>query len=135
MQHEMFPHPCPLCHGSGLVPRLPQVTGYIRTRMLDLLIECPNGLTANGLLLALYGKDTEHWPQSDTKIISVLIWHANKQLRPQGYEIKCLWRGGRAGHSPYALVKFDADSKRKPARGKNVAALEGAQSAGTAGLY
>lgn len=129
MQHELLAFPCPLCNGSGVVPRAPRVTGYIRTRMLSLIIDHPNGISANDLLKKLYGEDPARWPQTDTKVIGVLIWNANKQLKPQGFKIICRWRGGRGGHSPYVLVKLDADTEREPAADLHLGPVEGAQSA------
>ena len=130
MQLSLKMRTCPLCGGDGNIPEQLWVSGYNRTRLLNAVMQADDGITTQALFLAIYsGSNPARWPT--TKVIHVLVYHANKQLRPQGYAIRCRWHGGRRGNSRYYLVKLDGGTEHKPSADQNHRSMERPQSAGT----
>jgi hypothetical protein len=118
---------CPKCQrpSRGLA-----LTGYNRIRILQIVAKSsPDGITAGDLFDQVYAADPSGGPRTGIKIISILIWHANQQLRPQGYEMSVKWRGRGA---PYVLRKLNAYPKRKPANNQKSRAMGWAGSTGAA---
>ena len=101
----VMPLACPCC-GLMIPPKL-TVTGYVRRSILRLVSERRDGITTHELRDLIYATDPNGGPQ--LKSVSANIWHLNKQLRPQGYEVSVQWRGRGA---PYCLRKLDADTPR-----------------------
>ena len=104
---------CPHC----LRPYPPKltVTGPIRRRLVDIVSNRADGITRAELISALYSDDPNGGPASDN-IIAVMAYHANKQLRSQGYRINVAWRGRGAR---YHLTKLPTVNKKKKNRKKN----------------
>ena len=102
---------CPAC-GRPFPPEL-SVSGTVRRRMVDIVSRRPDGVTRDELISLVYAEDPDGGPNCPN-IISVLVYHANKQLAVQGYRIKVGWRGKGAR---YFLEKLnnDADSQRQSA--------------------
>lgn len=87
--------PCPTC--GRPYPTL-FVTGPVRQALVNLIAKrSPHGITCAEIFDSLYGSNDG--PRSYHKAIHVLIHHANKQLRPQGYEIAVNWRGPGARYA------------------------------------
>ena len=87
MQESYF---CPEC-GRPHAPKL-AVSGPVRQRIVNIIANRPDGITRDQLMLAVYGNDPNGGPENPN-VISVLVNHANRELRPQGYEISA--RPGR----------------------------------------
>jgi hypothetical protein len=117
---------CPCC-GRPFAPAL-FVSGFNRRVLLDIVARRPDGIPTAELHSLLYAADPNGGP--GLKTIHALVWHANKQLRPQGYEIKTPWRGRGAR---YVLVKLEddnADPKHKPPGDPDARQVEGPEPAG-----
>jgi hypothetical protein len=114
--------PCPCC--GRPYPPLLVVSGHIRQRIVNLVASRPDGITTREIFDLVYAADPNGGPTS--RVIPSLVHYANKQLRPQGYEIYPTSRGRGAR---YALRVFNADAKRQPARAFNDLRLEGAEPA------
>jgi len=80
--------------------------------MLEIISHRPDGITREDLHNLLYAERADGGP--NTHNISVLVHHANKQLKPQGWRIGVTWMGPGAR---YRLVKLDADTVRQPPAG------------------
>jgi hypothetical protein len=119
---------CPYC-GRPYPPIL-SVSGPVRRRIVDVIASRPNGITRPQLIQAVYGGDPNGGPLHGN-VVSVLVHHANRQLRPQGYEITA--SRGRGGL--YRLVRTHADSKLEPARHNDFGPVEGNQPADPAWFY
>jgi hypothetical protein len=120
---------CPHC-GQGIPPKL-RVTGYIRPQVVHLIAQRPDGISLREVANMVYRTDPNQ--PGSSKSVWLLIRLANRELKPQGYQIAPLTRGPGAR---WILRKLeDADPKRKPARDQNTAGLERAQSAGAQGEH
>lgn len=118
---------CPHC-GRPYPPKL-VVTGTVRRRIVDIIASAPDGIHRDQIIWRVYGHDPNGGPLS-LNIVAVIVHHANKQLRSQGYKIEA----PRGRGALYRLVRINADTKRKPARHHNAAAVEGNQPTGPARL-
>lgn len=99
----MQPVAQPICPVSGRpCPRKLLVSGPVRQRIVDVIATRPHGVTRGQLMWLVYGEDPNGGPDSPN-VVCVHIWHANKELRPQGYEITA----SRGRGSLYRLVKYD----------------------------
>jgi hypothetical protein len=114
---------CPHC-GQGIPPKL-SVTGYIRPQVVNLIAQRPDGITLREVTDMVYRTDPNQ--PGSRKSVWLLIRLANRELKPQGYQIVPLFRGPGAR---WVLRKFDGDPKREPARDQNATGLERTQSAG-----
>jgi hypothetical protein len=93
--------PCPCC-GRPYPPRL-VVSGHIRQRIVNIVASRPDGIPTADLHSLVYA----HCPNGGPSLrnIAAVVHYANKQLRPQGYEIYPTSRGRGAR---YALRVFNA---------------------------
>jgi hypothetical protein len=98
------------------------VSGPVRQRVVNLVASRPDGIPTAELHSLVYATDPNGGPSLNN--IVAVVHYANKQLRPQGYEIYPTSRGRGAR---YALRVFDADAKRQPARAIDHLRLEGSQ--------
>ena len=116
---------CPHC-GREYPPRF-RINGPVRSRMVEIIANHPNGIGRGDIMSLLYADEPGGGP-TNLGIVSVLKQCANKDLADQGYRIvSTLGRGAL-----FRLVKIDADTKRKPARpayDREVARLESAGAA------
>jgi hypothetical protein len=100
------------------------VSGPVRRRIIEILSAHPEGLMRSHLFDLVYADDPNGGP-NDMRVIPVLIKHANRELAPQGWQIKTtLGRGAL-----YKLVKIDGSTKLKPARNPDAREVAGTQSA------
>lgn len=98
MRHEDI---CPHCKRPYPAVDGLTVRGPVRTQLVKILRTRPHGMTVHELRDHLYGGALDA-PDS-RNIINVHISIVNKQLRPQGYEIRALSRGPG---SRYVLQPF-----------------------------
>jgi hypothetical protein len=82
----MSRHPqcCPTC-GRPLPAEL-TVTGPVRRRLVDIIANHPNGIARGELMDLLNADDADGGPDC-AGTISVMVLHANRQLRSQGWRI------------------------------------------------
>jgi hypothetical protein len=92
--------------------------------MVDIISHRPDGITRDDLMGVLYAEDPNGGPVN-LNVISVLIYHANKQLHEQGYTIKTTWRGRG---SRYKLMRLDdaGTANRSAGRTPDARAIQGA---------
>ena len=90
---------CPHC-GRPYPPKL-QVGGSVRKRIVEIIANRPNGISRPQLMWMVYGDDPNGGPLYPN-VVSVLIHKANRELRPQGYEITA----GRGRGALYRLVRL-----------------------------
>jgi hypothetical protein len=75
---------CPCC-GQSLPPKI-VVNGPVRQRIVDILASRPAGITADELTGLVYAEDPNGGPENHS--IRVHIWHLNRFLARQCYQIK-----------------------------------------------
>jgi hypothetical protein len=75
----------------------------VRQRIIDVIAARPDGITRAELLDVVYGDDIDGGPDN-ANTISVLIKHANEDLKPQGFRIEPTWRGRGAR---YRLIRIE----------------------------
>jgi hypothetical protein len=93
------PHLCPTCQ-RPFPPRL-VVHGPVRQRIVDLIANRPDGISRAEILATVYADDIDGGPDCENTV-SVLIHHANRELKGQGFRIAPAWRGRGAR---YQLVR------------------------------
>lgn len=96
---------CPHC----LRPYPPKfsVSGTTRRRVVDIVCQHPEGITANDVASIVYAGNS-HYPVS--RSIAVLIHHANKQLAQQGYTIRPTWFGRGARYHLVSIEQSTGDN-------------------------
>ena len=77
----------------------------MRQRIVDVIAARPDGITRSELIDVIYATDPNGGPDCPNTI-SVLIHHANHELRAQGFQIAPAWRGRGAR---YQLVRIGAN--------------------------
>jgi hypothetical protein len=77
------------------------VHGPVRQRIVDLIGNRPDGITRNEIIATAYADDIDGGPDNPNTI-SVLIKHANEELKAQGFRIEPTWLGRGAR---YRLVR------------------------------
>jgi hypothetical protein len=77
------------------------VSGPVRQRLVDIIANRPNGTTGGELMDLVYADDIDGGPDC-VGTVAALVFHANKQLAPQGYRITS--SGGRGAR--YHLRKL-----------------------------
>jgi len=90
---------CSHC-GRPLAPKL-AVSGPVRQRIVEVIAQHPDGIARENLIRLAYASDPNGGP-CNPNTVSVLVHHANRELRPQGYEIT----SGRGRGSRYRLVQI-----------------------------
>jgi hypothetical protein len=108
---------CPHCK-RPYPPDL-MVHGPLRRRIIEILGSHPEGLTRGQLFDLAYADDPDGGPDN-TKGIRVSINQINRELAPQGWQIKSDYGRGAL----YKLVKIDARSKQQSARNNDARAVE-----------
>jgi hypothetical protein len=103
---------CTHC-GRPYPPKL-VVSGPVRQRIVDVIASRPNGIARAELVWLIYGSDPNGGPDSPN-VVSVIIHHANKELRRQGYEITA--RPGRG--ALYRLTSTRPVRERRQRRQQN----------------
>ena len=93
---------CPACH-RPFAPAL-IVSGSVRQRLVDIVSNRPDGIPIGELVDQVYADCIDGGPVTAPRSVNVMIHKANKQLRPQGYQIESMWRGRGAR---YRLVRID----------------------------
>ena len=92
---------CPTCQ-RPFPPRL-VVRGPVRQRIVNVIMNRPDGITRAELLDVVYSDAVDGGPENPNTI-AVLIKHANAELVAQGYRIQPTWRGRGAR---YCMIKID----------------------------
>ena len=77
---------CPHCK-RPYAPAL-QVNGPMRRRVVDLIASRPDGIGINEIAALVYADRPNDEPNWAANSLKTCVWWANKQLRPQGYQIK-----------------------------------------------
>lgn len=110
----------PICPLSGRpCPRKLLVSGPVRQRILDVIATRPHGVTRAQLIWLVYGEDPNGGP-NNPNVVCVHISNANRELRPQGYEIAATGGPG----SIYYLVRTDAKRRSTGASQTAMAATQ-----------
>jgi DNA-binding response OmpR family regulator len=78
------------------------VSGPVRQRIVDLIANRPDGITRGEILATVYADNIDGGPDCENTV-SVLIHHANRELKEQGFRILPAWRGRGAR---YRLVRI-----------------------------
>lgn len=95
------PGKCPCC--ARPLPPTIVVTGTKRREVFDYIRRCGGrGVTRTQIFEYLYGADPNGGPDSGS-IISVIIWHLNRQIKPQGWIV----RGTGGQGSVYQLKRVE----------------------------
>ena len=98
--------------------------------MVELLAMHPEGIDKYDLMDLIYADERNGGPLS-TNIIAVMVKQANKQLRPQGYEIKSTQHGGRG--ALWLLKEIEnARPVRQPSKHIHARAVERSEPASAA---
>ena len=84
--HMSEPQCCPHCN-RPYAPAL-RVTGPVRQRIVLLVANRPDGITAGDLAELVYADRPNGEPEWAANSIKCTIHYANKELAPQGYRIK-----------------------------------------------
>jgi hypothetical protein len=84
------------------------VSGSVRQRLVNIVADRPDGIPINELVDQVYANDPDGGPVTGPRSVNVMIHKANKQLRPQGYQIESMWLGRGAR---YHLVRIDRGAK------------------------
>jgi hypothetical protein len=113
---------CPAC-GRAFAPTI-YISGVKRQRMVYFIAEHPEGINTRDLMDLIYKNDPDGGATSP-QVIPVMVRQANKQLRPQGWEIKPMWVG-RGALWQLKEIKH-ADAKRQPTRRIHNSRVERAQ--------
>ena len=116
---------CPHCRRP--YPPKFQVSGPVRQRIVNIIARRPAGICRADLISLVYADDPNGGPLYPNSV-SVLVHHANKELRKQGYEITA----GRGRGALYRLVKYNADTVCEPTRDRNAGSVERTQPANPA---
>jgi len=82
---------CPACH-RPFAPAL-IVSGSVRQRLVDIISNRPDGIPIGELVDQVYADCIDGGPVTAPRSVNVMIHKANKQLRPQGYQIEAMWLG------------------------------------------
>ena len=82
---------CPACH-RPFAPAL-IVSGSVRQRLVDIVSNRPDGIPIGELVDQVYADCIDGGPVTAPRSVNVMIHKANKQLRPQGYQIEAMWLG------------------------------------------
>ena len=96
---------CPHCH-RPYAPAL-QVNGPMRRRVVDLIASRPDGIGINEIASLVYANRPNDEPDWAANSLKTCVWWANKQLRPQGYQIKSSMGPGAV----YRLEKLPGPDK------------------------
>lgn len=78
------------------------VTGPVRRRLIEILVDRPSGVSVRALADLVYADDPNGGPLAAQRSLNVIAHHANRQLATQGYRIRAEWRGRGAF---YRLVR------------------------------
>jgi hypothetical protein len=96
------PQVCPQCRRPFPPPLA--VSGPIRQRLVDLLINSPDGIAVRELVGLVYD-DPNGGPLTAQRSLNVIAHRANKELRRQGFQITSTWRGRGAKYQLVALAE------------------------------
>jgi hypothetical protein len=98
---------CPACQRPFPPPLI--VRGPIRQRLIEILLNRPDGVALSELVDLIYSDDPAGGPLTARNSLNVIAHRANKQLSEQGYRIESTWRGRGAR---YRLVRIDDGQSR-----------------------
>jgi len=65
-----------------------EVGGRVRQRIVDFIVEHPDGVSCQKLIDLVYGDDAEGGPDNARHTVSTIIGMINKILAPRGWEIE-----------------------------------------------
>jgi hypothetical protein len=83
------------------------VTGSVRQKLVNIIGARPDGIPISELVDQVYADCIDGGPVTAPRSVNVMIHKANKQLRPQGFQIEPMWLGRGAR---YRMVEIDRHS-------------------------
>lgn len=120
---------CPTCR-RPYPPKL-DVGGILQQKLVNLLLERPDGMVMEELVDRLYAGEPNGAPLWASRSINVMAHRLNKKLPAMGYKmISTKGRGSR-----YKVVKLDADTVRQPAPNRHARGVARVKPAITASVY